>query len=322
MVLDSGHNDEPVHRVPVSSRVFVTEFSQFQWSAGLLAVGFQSSLTIGQCYFPEEEDNRTEFQFDTLKEIHHDTRVQAIAWSPKTSLVVVPKCVELATSGTDHKLRIFSTDLTGQVNVRVLKGHTDYINSVVFECEKGDQVLTGSDDHTAKLWQDGECVGTLYFKSPVMSVAWHQEDLGKVLVGQKSGIISLFNSSSLQPIMSVDCGVAPLLSTDWSLTNSLLLTAAASVDLVMFDMSRPSLPSVRRPVHNEGVSSVRISRYSDSLIATAGRPNNCVKISHTKSQQVLFSTQQPVVGGLSWHLRLPYLAVGNDREISLYKVSF
>lgn len=321
MVLDSGHHDEPVHRVPVSSRVFVTEFSPFQWSSGLLAVGFQSSLTIGQCWFTEEEESRAEFQFDILKEIHHDTRVQAIAWSPRTSLVVAPKSIEFATSGTDHKLRIFSTDLT-EVTVQVLKGHTDYINSLVFEPEKGGQVLTGSDDHTAKMWQDGKCIGTLFFKSPVMSVAWHQEDLGKVLVGQKSGIISLFNSSSLQPILSVDCGVAPLLSTDWSLTNSLLLTAAASVDLVMFDMSRPSLPTLRRPVHNEGARSVRISRYNDSLIATSGRPQNSLKISHTKSHQVLISTQQPVVGGFSWHLRLPYLAVGNDREISFYKVSF
>jgi hypothetical protein len=36
----------------------------------------------------------------------------------------------------------------------------------------------------------------------------------------------------------------------------------------------------------------------------------------------LVSTQQAVVGGMSWHLRLPYLAVGNDREVSLYKISF
>ena len=36
-------------------------------------------------------------------------------------------------------------------------------------------------------------------------------------------------------------------------SNSLLLAAAASMDLVQFDLSRPSLPTARRAVHSEGV---------------------------------------------------------------------
>jgi len=321
VMLDStGCRDEPLYRIPLSSNVFCTEFSPFEWSASLLAIGFQSSLTVGQVWLPEEGD-RPDFQFTVLQEIHHDTRVQAIAWSPKTSLTVAPKTVQFATSGTDHKLRLFSSDLK-EVNVCVLRGHTDYINSIVFEPETGDQVVTGSDDHTAKLWENGDCVSTLHFKSPVMSVAWHQEDLGKILIGQKSGIISLFNSSSLQPILSLDCGMSPLMATDWSHSNSLLLAAAVSMDLVLFDLSRPSLATMRRAVHSEGARYVRCSRANDTLIATSGRPGNCLKVSHAKSSQALVSTQQAVVGGLSWHLRLPYLAVGNDREVSLYKISF
>ena len=62
----------------------------------------------------------------------------------------------------------------------MLRGHTDYINSIVYEPEKGDLVLSGSDDHTAKMWEESECVATVNFSSPVMSVAWHQQDLGKV----------------------------------------------------------------------------------------------------------------------------------------------
>jgi len=316
-----SHRSDPVQRLALPSRVFCTEFSPFPWSSSLLAVGLQSSVTIGQCWFTEEDSNISDFQWEVMKEIHHDTRVQALAWSPKTSLMVAPKVVEFCTSGTDHKIRLFSSDLV-EVQVRVLKGHTDYINSLVFEPEKGDQIMTGSDDHTAKLWENGECTSTLYFKSPVMSVQWHQEELGKVLVGQKSGIISLFNSLSLQPILSVDCGVAPLLSTDWSHSNALLITAAVSTELVMFDLSTPSLPTSRRHVHGEGARHTRCSRHTDSLVATAGRPGNCLKVWHSKSSGVLVSTELVVVGGLSWHLRLPYLAVGGDREVQLFKVSY
>jgi len=325
MVLDHSATTGgvPTHRVPVSGRVFVTEFSPFEWSSNLLAAGFASSILIGQLKFQEEDDKVKGFSFETLKEIHHDTRVQALAWCPKTSLVVAPKLLEFATSGTDHKLRLFSSDMNN-VNVRVLKGHSDYINSIVFEPETGDQVVTASDDHTAKLWDtaDSVCVHTFNFKSPAMSVTWHPAELGKLLVGQKSGVISIFNVSTFAAIMSLDCGAAPLLTTDWCLTNSLMLSAAVSTDAVVFDLSRPSVPTDKRSLHSEGCRIVRFSRQSDNLLASSGRPGYGLKVGHSKNSQALVNTSQKVVGGMSWHLRLPYLAVGNDREISLYKVSY
>jgi len=317
----SSSRSEPVHRLTLPSRVFCTEFSPFSWSSNLIAVGLQSSVTIGQCWFPEEDSNITDFRFDVIQEIHHDTRVQSIAWSPKTSLVVAPKVLQFCTSGTDHKIRLFTSDLS-DVNVRILKGHTDYINSLVFEPEKGEIIVTGSDDQTAKVWEDGECIKTLYFKSPVMSVHWHQEELGKIVISQKSGLISLYNSSTMNPILSVDSGVSPLLSSDWSLPNSLILSAAASSELIMFDLSTPSMPTSRRHVHNEGTRYVRCSRHNDSLVATSGRPNNYLKVWHSKSNGGLLSCEMVVVGGLSWHLRLPYLAVGGDREIQLFRVMY
>jgi len=323
MVLDHSSGGVPTHRVPVSDRVFVTEFSPFEWSSNLLAAGFTSSVLIAQIKFQEEDDKIKGFEFEILKEIHHDTRVQALAWCPKTSLVVAPKLLEFATSGTDHKLRLFSSDMN-TVNMRVLKGHSDYINSIVFEPETGDQVVTASDDHTAKLWDtaDAVCVHTFNFKFPVMSVSWHPAELGKLLIGLKSGVISILNLSTYSAIMSLDCGAAPLLSTDWCLTNSLMLSAAVSTEAVVFDLSRPSLPSDRRSLHSEGCRIVKFSRQSDNLLASSGRPGYSIKVGHSKNSQALVSTSQKVVGGLTWHSRLPYLAVGNDREISIYKIAF
>ena len=67
---------------------------------------------------------------------------------------------------------------------------------------------------------------------------------------------------------------------------------------------------------------VSFSRANDSLIATSGRPGNCLKVRsglilafpqhscakvcHAKSSQALVTCQQPVVGGLSWHLRFSH----------------
>ena len=66
----------------------------------------------------------------------------------------------------------------------------------------------------------------------------------------------------------------------------------------------------------------RCSRHTDSLIATSGRPGNCLKVWHSKSSGGLVSSEMVVIGGLSWHVRLPYLAVGADREVQLYRVSY
>ena len=308
----STQSSDPVERLEFSGRVFATKFSPFPSSSNLLAVGLQSSVTIGQCVFPEENSDNTEgFQWTVLKEIHHDTRVQTIAWSPKTNLMMSPKVLEFATSGTDHKVRQFTSD-GDSVQVKVLKGHSDYVNTCVYEPETGDQLLTGSDDHTVKMWEAGDCVSTLHFKSPVMTVAWHTEEVGKVLIGQKSGVISLYNAVSLQPIMSLDCSLSPLLSIDWSEANSLHVTAVVSSELVMFDMSSPSQAVMSRTVHSEGA---RYVASTDMLVATGGRPGNCVKVWHSKSGVQLLSNEMVVIGGLCWHFKLPYLAVGGDREI-------
>lgn len=315
---NNQRSDPVAERLVLPSRVFCTKFSPFPNSGNLLAIGLQSSVTIGQCCFSEDSTD-SEFQFNVVKEIHHDTRVQCLAWSPTSNLMMSPKILEFATSGTDHKVRQFSCEGDSSVQVKILKGHTDYVNSVVYEPESGEQLVTGSDDHTVKLWERGECVSTLYLKSPVMSVAWHSEEVGKLVIGQKSGVISLYNAVTLQPIMSLDCGMSPLLGLDWSEANSLNISSVVSSDLVTFDLSQPSQPQLSRTVHSEGA---RFVATSDCLVATAGKPGNCVKVSHAKSGVQLMSSEMVVVGGLSWHYKLPYLAVGGDREVQLFKITY
>jgi len=314
------------HSLPLPARVTVTEFSPFQWSSNLLALGFHSSLSLIQVTFPEEDPSVNDASLVTLKDIHHDTRVVAAAWSPTTNITTAPKVLEVATAGTDHKLRIYNSDCGSELTVRSLEGHSDYINTIVFSPETGEQVVTGSDDHSIIVWHvaSGEQAARLHFRSPVMGVAWHQGDSGKLAVGEKGGLVSLLNATSLAPILSLSCGAAPLMSLSWSMANSLLLSCAVASDVLVWDLSRPSLPSLRKSgLHVEGVRHVRCSNLSDSLIASCGRPGNSLAVSHSKSSQVLVSLGGKVAqGGLSWHARLPYLAVGGDRELQFHKVIY
>lgn len=50
----------------------------------------------------------------------------------------------------------------------VLKGHSDYINSLAYEPDKGDLIVSCSDDQTGKLWdlETGQAVHTFHLTSP------------------------------------------------------------------------------------------------------------------------------------------------------------
>jgi WD40 repeat protein len=57
------------------------------------------------------------------------------------------------------------------------------------------QVASGSDDHTVILWDTtkGNQLHTVAFRSAVMSVAWHPEEVSKLMIGEKNGVVHIFN---------------------------------------------------------------------------------------------------------------------------------
>ena len=67
-----------------------------------------------------------------------------------------------------------------------------------------------------------------------MVVSWHPEEVSKLMVAEKSGILHLFNIVSYHPILSLDCGTGPLLSADWSLYNSLLIATSIRYVLLRY----------------------------------------------------------------------------------------
>ena len=68
-----------------------------------------------------------------------------------------------------------------------------------------------------------------------MAVSWHPEEVSKLMVAEKNGVLHMFNIVSYHPILSLDCGTGPLLSADWSLYNSLLIaTSIRFVKLSLF----------------------------------------------------------------------------------------
>jgi len=72
----------------------------------------------------EDDDLEDELEFQLLREFHHETRVSALAWSPETSLSVLPKCVSFASAGADYKVRLFTSDLVSSHTLQVMQTET------------------------------------------------------------------------------------------------------------------------------------------------------------------------------------------------------
>ena len=55
--MDRNPISEPVAQFHLKNTVYLTEFSPYECSANLLAVGFQKSILIVQVKLPEEDDS-------------------------------------------------------------------------------------------------------------------------------------------------------------------------------------------------------------------------------------------------------------------------
>jgi len=312
------------HTIDFTDQIHRVEFSPYEYSQNLICIALANKIAVGNVKFQEEDDDlEDELEFQLLREFHHETRVSALAWSPDTSLSVLPKCVSFASAGADYKVRLFTSDLVSSHTLQVLCGHTNYVNYVTYE-PAGQFLASVSDDHTCKIWnikEDNSCTATFFLTSPGMAVCYHREEVGKLLVAEKNGLIHLYNILSHQAILSLDSGCVPLMSADWSPSNCLLVAAVAGGELLVWDMSRPSLPIDARPVHVEGGQLLRFSQLSEHYIATVGQSDLQLKVTHVKSKHPALTALLQLVGGLTWHFRLPYVCAGNDRKLCFWKVA-
>lgn len=317
----------PALTVPLHEKVYTTEVYQDR-SQNLVAVGLRSSVVILELLFEDcsnraDQVGRDKIDYQVIQKINHDSRVQCFAWSPETSMTVSPKCLKFATGGADYNVRIFSSDLADNEGVRVLRGgHSDYVNALAYQPSDGSQIVSGSDDHTIALWDSfsGQRLHTVTFRSAVMAVSWHPEEVSKLMVAEKNGILHMFNIVSYHPILSLDCGTGPLLSADWSLYNSLLIATSIRSDVIIWDLSKMA-PIAKKYLRQDNIKSVKMSPSSESVLATAGQPNYSVKISNIKNSHITpLMTNQPI-GGISWHPAKSILVVGHDENISIHHIT-
>uniref|UniRef100_A0A8C7HS73 Nucleoporin 37 n=1 Tax=Oncorhynchus kisutch TaxID=8019 RepID=A0A8C7HS73_ONCKI len=283
------------YTVPCDDYVHVVEFSPFDsGSAALLAYGGNQYVVVGTCRFQEEDMEVEGVEFTTLRVFHHALRVDCLAWSPESRLDKLPQLIRFCTAAADRKVRLLTSDLQNQHEVKVMEGHTSYINHLVFEPTEGKQIASVSDDHTS---------------------------LGSLMVAEKKGTIRFYDLVTQQAILSLDCGQSPLMSADWCLSNTIKVGAVTGSDWVIWDITRSSYPQEKRPAHVERAGNFRWSRVNENLFSTTGCPGKIssqLLVHHLGHPQPVMIGSATVGAGLSWHRSLPLCVIGGDRKLSFW----
>ncbi|KAK2185533.1 hypothetical protein NP493_231g01014 [Ridgeia piscesae] len=320
--MPEGSTTTSTYTIDAPDTVHLVEFSPFEWSSQLLAIGTATRVTIGTCRFQEESSEVSGVEFEVVQSYQHASLITALAWSPETSISIMPKVIKFCTAGVDRKVTLFSSDLKSDVNMQMLGEHRDYVNDISFHPDKGELIASVSDDHTCCVWSvEGSQVACFPLGAPGMAVAWHEEEPAKLMVAEKKGIIRFYNVQSQHPIMSLDCGHMPLMSADWCHGNSLQVAAAASTDWFVFDTSRSSQPIENKQSHPSMCQQIRWSKSHDHLLATKGGNCSQLKVFNIRSNQVTFSKEFTISNGLAWHFKLPLVAVGVDKKVHFYSVA-
>ncbi|XP_067907231.1 nucleoporin Nup37 [Heterodontus francisci] len=321
MMMNEAAARGATHTVPSEEPVHVVEFNPFDscGAGSLIAYGGDNYVVVGSCRFQEEDAEIQGMEYRTLQTFHRGIRVDSIAWSPETQVDTLTQMVQLCTADADRKLRLLTSDLKENTTWQVIEGHTDYINDLVFDPNTGKQIASVSDDHTCRIWDlDGNQKASFLLHSPGMSLCWHPEEIYKLMVAEKNGIIRFYDLVTLQAILSLDCGQMPLLSADWCLGNTIKVGAVAGNDWLIWDITRSSYPQEKRPSHLDGARRFRWSKANENLFATTGYPgkiNSQLLVHHLGHPQAIMLGSAPVASGLSWHRTLPLCVIGGDRKV-------
>ncbi|XP_063164371.1 nucleoporin Nup37 [Candoia aspera] len=308
------------YTVECKDYVHVVEFNPFDCGTAesLIAYGGNNYVVVGTCRFQEEDATVEGIQYKTLRTFQHESRVDAIVWSPETRFDALPPHIRFCTAAADRKLRLFTSDLKDKNEYKTLEGHSDYINDLVFS-PNGQEIASVSDDHTCRVWDlEGNLRAYFVLRSPGMSVGWHPEDAFKLMVAEKNGTIRFYDLVTHQAILSLTTDQTPLMSASWCLKNTFKVGAVAGNDWFIWDITRSSYPLDKRPVHADRARLFRWSRVNENLFATTGYPGKMISqllVHHLGHPQPILIGSAPLGSGLTWHRTLPLCAMGGDHKV-------
>lgn len=88
-----------------------------------------------------------------------------------------------------------------------------------------------------------------------------------------------------------------------------------------FFISNSSRPLDERTLYVEGGLTIKLSHANENLISSIGWPDNLLKVVNLRSKAVVLCGKVKLIGGMSWHYKLPYVCAGSDRELCFWRIN-
>uniref|UniRef100_A0A023FA64 Putative nucleoporin 37 n=1 Tax=Triatoma infestans TaxID=30076 RepID=A0A023FA64_TRIIF len=324
----STTTEAPAHIFEFDKQIINLEFSPYLWSHDLICIAFIDKLRVAVIKFQEENDGQIEeVEYTKLQDFPCNSRVHSISWSPEANIRSAPKCILFACSMEDFKINVYNSKLTNSdqeiLPSKVVCGHVNYVNDIAYNTT-GEYLASASDDLTCRIWlvtNNYEEMRKFYLRSPGVAVKWHQNNSGQVMVGEKYGSVLFYNVTTGNAIMSLRSQASPLLSLDWSPSDSSYVSAMCGGNLVIWYIPNPSSPFYEQLVHPEGGFHVKFLPLSEQKLVSLGAPDNTLKLFSTTKRYPQTITTLKLAHGLTCHHHLPYICVGVDNLMYIWNIS-
>jgi WD40 repeat protein len=346
----------PVGRLDVTlgdiSTVNSVSFCPYPGAEQLLVCGADHK---GKLIFLCVNTTGARVEVDRMHELELIDEITCISWSPETSCIGSQASIKIAVSlfnskqvhvitarfrhgamlpnaaDDEESIADKASEPWGEVEVlerRACEAPLDdktkraWINDIAFEPSAGEYLAAVGDDKLCVVWESRELsrVALFTLSSPGQNVRWCPSDSNRLVVGEKCGIIRMYDLVNKMPIMTFSSlSSGPLTCIDWCRSNELLLSACIGSETLFWQTSMSGLPVDRLPSHHKG--SEQLALFNANLFATRSRPRSQITVYNRRLNQMLMEEQLNAGNGLSWHAKQPVLAAGGYGKLILFQLN-
>lgn len=309
------------------------EFCPFEGAENTLAIASRDVLSIGSCKFKSEKTDNESYSYRHPKDIVQEyttlinlriTDVNCIAWSPVSNMKHLPRTLVISAGTKSGGLSTYTADLKkgSEAVENPIDAHEDCVNDIAFEPIEGQELVSVSDDHFCKVWEvaTGKLVCSFPLQYPGVSVCWHPEQPGKIMVAELGGRIRFYDISLKQAVLSIDCKKQSLSSADWCWLNHSKIGATAEMEWFLWDITKSAYPLESQQSHSAGCRKIIWSKHHEDVFLTLGRPKNALKVYHLGHRQPILHKIHETSLCASWHRVLPVCAVAGNKAIHFYDI--
>ncbi len=168
----------------------------------------------------------------------HRSTVNAVAFSPDSTMALSGSCDELAPGGDCVEGALSLWDLDARIELRRLQGHTDWVDAVAFSPD-GQTALSGSSDATLILWdiETGAVLHRLQGHTDGVNAVAFSSDGQMALSGSDDTTLILWDVTTGEAVLRFEGHTGNVNSLAFSPDAQTVISGADDTTLILWDVA-------------------------------------------------------------------------------------